>query len=114
MQEFSELQMEGADVFMSTFSNMKDYRFFRSIHTWFLPYSESCCKEEFHKNPEMLTLFSSIGKSQMLCNSDKYSLAFGLVQMPLQYREMFTSNLNMESQQLDELSKEDNMLAKNT
>lgn len=113
MQEFSELQMEGADVFMSTFSNMKDYRFFRSIHTWFLPYSESCCKEEFHKNPEMLTLFSSIGKSQMLCNSDKYSLAFGLIQMPLQYREMFTSNLNMESQQLEELSKEDNLLAKN-
>lgn len=113
MQEFSELQMEGADVFMSTFSHMKDYRFFRSIHTWFLPYSDSCYKEQFIKNKELIPLFSSIAKSQMLCNSDKYSLAFGLVQMPLQYREMFTSNLSMESQQLEELGKEDRLLAKN-
>lgn len=113
MQEFSELQLEGADVFMSTFSQMKDYRFFRSIHTWFLPYSDICYKEEFHKYPDLSSIFSSIGKSQMLCNSDKYSLAFGLVQMPLQYREMFSTNLNMESDQLSELSKEDSLLAKN-
>ncbi len=39
LQEFTELQLEGADVFHSTFSNLKSYPFFQQMSNWFLPFT---------------------------------------------------------------------------
>lgn len=36
LQEYSSLQMEGADVFHSTFSNLKNFPFFGELSNWFL------------------------------------------------------------------------------
>lgn len=35
LREMNELQLEGADVYMSTFSQLKSYPFFREISNWF-------------------------------------------------------------------------------
>ncbi|MEG1545847.1 MAG: hypothetical protein RR371_01180, partial [Bacteroides sp.] len=38
MKEMSELQMEGADVYMTMFSQLKTYPFFHNISNWFYPF----------------------------------------------------------------------------
>lgn len=38
MKELQEMQEEGADVMMSTFSHLKTYPFFSDISNWFLPF----------------------------------------------------------------------------
>ena len=34
----NELQLEGADVYMSTFAQLKSYPFFQNPHNWFYPF----------------------------------------------------------------------------
>jgi len=41
MQEFSDMQLEGIDVYMSTFSGQKFYPFFHEMTNWFLPFYPS-------------------------------------------------------------------------
>ena len=38
IQEMAELQMDGADVYMSSFVHMKNYPFFQQIFHWFMPF----------------------------------------------------------------------------
>ena len=38
IQEFAEMQMEGADVYMSTFSMLKSFSFFSDFSNWFMPF----------------------------------------------------------------------------
>lgn len=40
LREMSELQLEGADVYMSTFAALKSYPFFREVQNWFYPFSK--------------------------------------------------------------------------
>ena len=40
LQEFTDLQMEGSDVLMGTFSMLKHFDFFRDEENWFLPFAE--------------------------------------------------------------------------
>ena len=40
LREMNELQLEGADVYMSTFAALKNYPFFREVHNWFYPFSK--------------------------------------------------------------------------
>ncbi len=39
MEELTELQMEGSDVFMSSFSMLKHFPFFNKISNWFFPFT---------------------------------------------------------------------------
>lgn len=41
MEEFSELQQEGADVMHSTFVHLKSFPFFRELSNWLLPYDRT-------------------------------------------------------------------------
>lgn len=38
MQELSEMQSDGADLMMVTFSNLKQFPFFNKAVNWFLPF----------------------------------------------------------------------------
>ena len=44
-------------------------------------------------------------KSPFLCNSDKFSLVFSLMQMPQNYRDMMSESLKMETEQIEEIKK---------
>ena len=99
LMQMTELQMEGADVYMSTFSNLKNYPFFREIHNWFRVFSMD--------QPDVRNAFgsegvaSAIGKSMLtssvFCNSDKYSFALTFSQIPREQREMLTGQLTDEA-----------------
>lgn len=91
IDEFNELQMEGNDVFIGTFAKLKSYPFFQTLANWFTP---------FHPDHSALTGLNSGGSqilkmleaAPLLCNSDKFSFALTLLNMPGQ-REAIASQL---------------------
>ena len=38
LEEFTNLQMEGADVFLGAFAMLKHFDFFNEVNNWFLPF----------------------------------------------------------------------------
>ena len=102
LREMSELQMEGADVQMSTFASLKGFSFFRELHHWFYPFDKQQEEVErvMSKEAQESKLFNLILDSGIFCNSDKYSLFFIMQQFPQSQRDMVFSQLT--EQQLDE------------
>jgi hypothetical protein len=111
IQQFAELQMEGADVFMSTFSSMKSFPFFNEINNWFMPFTNHSSVAEIFKKEGLPELPEAVMKSYFLCNSDKYSLVFSISQMPENFRETMVQALKMESEQMEEIKKDEELLA---
>ncbi|MDD2799660.1 MAG: CDC27 family protein [Bacteroidales bacterium] len=100
LKELSQLQMEGSDVFMTTFSGLKSFPFFYNISNWFLPFNldHSAFLDRYPAQKSDKSIFSSIMKSGVLCNSDKYSLCFSLQQMPEEQRHLLVEQFSGEEQ----------------
>ncbi len=112
MQEFSELQMEGADVFMGSFAMLKSFPFYSEMGNWFIPF--------FPENPEIADalrfndetgqhLMEALDKAPVLCNSDKYSFCFSIQNLPKENREFMTQGINAEMDQLKELEEDEEL-----
>jgi len=114
IQQFAELQMEGADVFMSTFSSMKHFSFFNEISNWFMPFTNHSSVSEALKKENQSGLLESLSKNYFLCNSDKYSLIFGISQMPENVKETIGHSMKLESEQIEEIKKDEELLAQST
>lgn len=109
IEEFSNLQLEGADVFHSTFSNLKSYPFFNEMSNWFLPFSleQSQLQSFIAENVENKGIIKSITNATFICNSDKYSFCFSIMMMPDEYRKMMGSQLGAESEELKNMRDEE-------
>ncbi len=108
MQQFSDMQLEGIDVYMSTFSTQKGYPFFNEFYNWFLPFhtSHSSLKDLFGPNPlEGSNVLEAVLKSDYLCSSDKYSFCFNLLQVPANYRSTMSNQMNADSEAFEEVRK---------
>ncbi len=112
LQEFTDMQMGGADVFHSTFSNLKNYPFFNEMSNWFLPFDKrhSSLQPFFSDKPESESLLSAMLNTSMICNSDKYSFCFSIMVMPGQYRDMMAAQLGAESEELKKMAEEELLL----
>lgn len=110
LKELSELQLEGADVYMSTFSLLKNFPFFSEFTHWFLPFDPhySYINELFVDDDKTLT--STFLNNNLMCNSDKYSFCLSILQMPESQRGMLKQSFKMEAEQLDEMSKDEAIL----
>lgn len=107
LREMNELQLEGADVYMSTFAQLKSYPFFKEPHNWFYPFDKqhSSVIKEFGLKPSGdNAILSLILQSGFFCNSDKYSLCFTMTHIPQAQRNMMLNQ--MTSQDLNELMDE--------
>jgi len=112
MEEFSELQMEGADVFMGSFSMLKMFPFFSELSNWFMPF--------FAENPDISNLTNdtdetnrrfveAINSAPILCNSDKYSFCFSIQNLPKENREFMAEGMNAEMAQFNELQADEEL-----
>ncbi|PWE01353.1 tetratricopeptide repeat protein [Marinilabilia rubra] len=115
LEELSRLQMEGADLFMSTFEMLKHFPFFNDIHHWFLPFfypnpivNEALKNEEGPLKSE--DLLSSMSESGILCNSDKYSLIMSIPQMPGMQKDMMGKMFGAELEAMKEVQKSDELV----
>ncbi len=115
LEELSKLQMEGADLFLSTFKMLKHFPFFNEIHHWFLPFFypnpivNNALKEE--KGPLAdKDLLTSMADSGILCNSDKYSLIMSIPHMPSMQKEMMGKMFGAEIEAMKEVETSDRLV----
>jgi tetratricopeptide (TPR) repeat protein len=110
MEEFSELQMDGADVFVGSFSMLKSFPFFSEIANWFVPF--------FTEDPEIQkvidtsapvtrSFIETIGSAPILCDSDKYSFCFSMHHLPKENIEFMAEGLKAEMDQFKEIEKDE-------
>ncbi len=77
IREMADLQVDGADIYLSNFRLMKSYEFFRSLPHWFYPFDiQSPFVSTDGREPNGLSL--TILKSSPFCNSDLYSFAISV------------------------------------
>ena len=110
LKELSELQLEGADVYMSTFSLLKNFPFFTDPSNWFLPFDPhySTVNELFVTEDK--SLISAFVENNIMCNSDKYSFCHSILQMPESQRNMLKNSFKSEADQLTEMMNDEAIL----
>ena len=112
MEELTKLQMEGADVYMSAFANMKHFDFFKDFQNWFVPFypDHETVDEIYHDEilgPGTNELAEALYKTPFICNSDKYSLLLNLKHLPSVQKTMMLKVFRMELEGLQQLNEED-------
>lgn len=96
IEEMSKWQIEGADLYMSTFSQLKNYPFFGDICNWFRPFDLAvpAIAEILPSDvPHNRTLIGAICASHIFCNSDKYSFCFTFKNVPQEQRDALMGQL---------------------
>ncbi len=103
LKEFNDMQQENGDLMMIPFASLKSHPFFSSAAHWFIPFdiqrSDLASLRAYEFLPLVRLLNSSIFRA---CDSDKYALAFGLINMPSAQRDMMTSQMNSQLAAIDE------------
>jgi tetratricopeptide (TPR) repeat protein len=112
MEELTKLQMEGADVYMSAFANMKHFDFFKDFQNWFVPFypDHDTVNEIYHDEilgPGTNELAEALYKTPFICNSDKYSLLLNLKYLPSAQKTMMLKVFRMELEGLQQLNDEE-------
>jgi tetratricopeptide (TPR) repeat protein len=101
IEEYNHLQEEGADIMLSSFIHLKNFPFFREISNWFMPFDASNSIFED-------SVWNEIGKDFLhfvsvipnMCDSDKYSFCFSIMQMPPAQRNFFTNNMSGQAMEM--------------
>ena len=115
VEEFSKMQLEGADVFMSAFSQLKQFSFFSEMSNWFMPFHPDnpvideafdFADAEFNKK----LFLEGMDRTGYMCNSDKYSFCLNVKLMPEAQKGMLLKLFQAELNSMDELKKEEEIL----
>lgn len=96
MREISEITMEGGDIMMSTFGSMKSHQFFSDAANWFIPFHAD--RSEFAGPAAKFASF--LEPMPFLNDSDKYSVALQLSQMPPEQARMMMGQLEQHGDQM--------------
>lgn len=112
LREMNELQMNGSDIYMSTFSLLKGFPFFNEMSNWFLPFDfeHSAVAESLKEMPDTDKMVKFLLTSGTFCDSDKYSLALTMAQVSKERQGMLLSQFSpqemkdmVDETQLDDL-----------
>ncbi|MCM1521763.1 MAG: tetratricopeptide repeat protein [Muribaculaceae bacterium] len=103
LKELQEIQEDGGDVMMATFSRLKTFPFFHDPANWFMPFHTG--RSELHVSglADLIPLIDVIGNTAAFCDSDKYSVALSLTSIPSGQRDMMMQQLRMQADQLDQI-----------
>ena len=105
MREITEWQMEGVDVNMSTFSQLKRYPFFYNICNWFRPFDAwqaDMLAIVGNPNGAASPIAETILQSNFMCDSDKYSFCYAIREIPEMQRNAMMSQLEEQNKALKE------------
>jgi tetratricopeptide (TPR) repeat protein len=116
-EEFSSMQLDGADVFLSAFAMLKQFDFFEKISNWFLPFykeNELIKKslENIRENLDVNLFAEGLEKTSFMCNSDKYSFCLNVKHLPSPQKSMMTELFNMELKAMNEMKEDDELINK--
>lgn len=111
LEELTNMQLEGVDVFLSAFAMLKSFPFFHELPNWFMPfYPENyAVQQSLHEEGENFkNLFlKGLDLSVYMCNSDKFSFVFNIKHMPEQQKNLMIQMFEGEGEQLVELKNEE-------
>lgn len=102
MMELSKMQAEGSDVFLSTFSHLKTYPFFREVSNWFMPFTmrqSDVCGAVTKGDIAMLS--SLFDNNRVFCDSDKYSFVLSVSGIAAAQRNMMMGQLEGQAEQVE-------------
>ncbi len=111
LEDLTNMQMEGADVFLSAFAMLKNFPFFSEIHHWFLPFYRQhyavagSLRTENERFRE--TVLKGVENSPYMCNSDKFSFVLNLKHMPERQKEIMAQMFTSEVEQFEEIMSEE-------
>ncbi len=103
LKELSELQADGGDVMMNTFSHLKGFSFFNDVANWFLPFSPEHSSIANIVDDTSSDIIELILSSPMMCDGDKYSIVLSLERIPSANRRMMLSQFKLQDINLSEL-----------
>jgi tetratricopeptide (TPR) repeat protein len=109
MEEFGELQQEGADVMHSTFIHLKNFPFFKELSNWFLPFvpEYSSFGNKHKQNESRKEIVDTLVETTFMCNSDKYSLYFSMMKIPEATRNMMIGQFSSQASEMIRQNKEE-------
>jgi len=92
IEEYNDLQEEGIDVMHSTFINLKNFPFFRSVPNWFIPFTPTnvALTAQTDINSAIINLLHF---APFICNSDKFSMAFSLSMIPEKHKAVMIRHI---------------------
>ena len=92
--KLAELEAAGADIYYSTFSTLKRYPFFNNAANWLYPFEENHpgIPKQIRKTG-LKGIANALLKSDVLCDSDKYSFCMLTTQMTVGQVNMIISQL---------------------
>lgn len=100
LQEINDMQLEGADVMVTAFSNLKTFPFFNSVANWFMPFVPGYF--EFDQLPIQRDA-DTVGRlTSVMCDSDLHSFLLSLKQMPESNRNQMLKNMEMQMKEAQE------------
>lgn len=107
LEEFNELQLQGGDVFISTFAKLKTYPFFNTLSNWFLPFHDNCSAVTSAFGGKIHPLTGLFKMMPILCDSDKYSMLLSIASAPESQRNMMFQQFDAQREQFEELKSEE-------
>ncbi|PKP03353.1 MAG: hypothetical protein CVU14_02020 [Bacteroidetes bacterium HGW-Bacteroidetes-9] len=111
LEDLTNMQMEGNDVFLGAFSMLKNFGFFNEIHHWFMPFYQQhnavagALRNEKDSIRELV--LKGVENSPYMCNSDKFSFVLNLAQMPDAQKELMAQMFSAEAEQFEEMMNEE-------
>lgn len=101
-RRLNELQMDGGDMFMMAFAQMKSTPFFRNPVNWLIPFSLE--HTEVKDSSQFLppAFGAMISRSGIFCDSDAYSLFIGLKRMPSATVSMMANQIQSQISHFEE------------
>lgn len=106
MEELTHLQQNGADIYMGTFSHLKQYPFFQRTAHWFYrfnPKQPELAELELNTRHATPNLLDTLLRGGTFCHSDKYSFCFTLLQMPQLARQQLMQRTPLPEDMTDEM-----------
>lgn len=92
--KLAELEMQGADVYYSTFASLKHFPFFNELANWFYPYDpQHPAVPRQVRNSDQKGIMRLLLDSDTLCDSDKYSFCMLTTRMTEQQLGLIASQL---------------------
>lgn len=108
MEELNELQLEGGDVFIATFSHFKSFPFFHTLANWFRSFTASH-SAILAMGDNASTIANAIASAPYMCDSDKYSACLSMEHLPEKERGNLSSQLSEQNNAINEEFEDDVM-----
>lgn len=105
IKEINEIQMEGGDVFLGTFSKLKTFPFFHDIANWFIPFYPGHSVVASSPVAGNQLIMNIISHASFLCDSDRYSFCLSINSIPEAQRNAMLSQFDSQNEMLDEMKK---------